>query len=235
MKKKIITILAILATAFSLKAQSNDSLQVEHSPLLETNSDELHHFISFVPQFLIIDGARIDYEHRYNELHGFVLSATAYTGTLRDNLFFSSDEEEKRTGGSIEVLHKLYFNRELPVLGDYSTQVYLAHGPYYQRTTISYNGFSWKDTQIDGLDVLQLEEGEQTSNIDKIGYSIIMGAQLISTNRFTWEFYGGLGFRHSYITSSAASDEDKTFDEYWISPGYSGNLLLLGAKLGIAF
>lgn len=225
--KKILTFVTILITVFSLKAQ--DSLQVNSEK--NDDIDELHHFVFMVPQYILINGLRLDYEYRHNKRHGFVLSGTAYVGT---HLFALTFREEEKIGGSVELLHKLYFFNKMPTFYEFSTQIYLAHGPYYRQTNISYKQFSWQNAEMDGLEVLRYQDGEQSVEIEKLGYSVLIGVQLVTSSRFTLDFYTGVAFRSSTITKTSESD-NRDYGEYWTSPGYSGQLLLMGCKLGVAF
>lgn len=228
MEKTIFTFLTLMISTFSIYAQNEETVSTEQSKVRPVNK-----FIYFVPQYLFIDGTRMEFEYRKNPSHAFLFSGTVYTGALSESSLLG-DSDDKWFGANAEVLHKIYLADALPQTYKYSNQIYLAHGPYYQHATVTYKGYGWKPSTIDDLNVLQYQEGEQTLTIDKIGYSAILGVQIVTESRLTIDLYTGLGFRHSF-TKKTAPDDNKTYNDTWLTPAYSGNILLLGIKIGVAF
>lgn len=232
MKKSIFIFIIAIVCAFTSYAQNQDKVN-QTLPVEEQSTNRTtNKMIYFVPQYLFIDGTRMEFEYRKNVSNAFLFSGTFYTGTLNNNSLLG-ESDDTWSGANIEILHKIYLADVLPKLNKSSDQIYLAHGPYYQHANIKYQGNSWVPSTVNNLDVLEYKYGEQTMTINKIGYSAILGVQIVTESRLVVDIYTGLGFRHAYVKKTSDENDQKTYNDNWLTPAYSGNILLLGFKLGV--
>lgn len=229
MKKNIFLFIGFI-TFFLVQAQIDSTNIIDNG--IESNKKEkqLQNYIYFSPLYLIVEGTRLDYEYRFaNGIHGLNLGATFFVGDLSGSLFNSMGDEEY-VGVKTDVLHKIYLADKLPIHGELVAQGYFSHGPFYQHSNIKYSSKEWQEIENNGLLTLNEVDVTKDINIQRFGYSAILGVQIVTDARLTFDLYTGLSIRTAWV-----DNDERSYDELWISPGHTGNVLLLGFKLGAAF
>ena len=98
---------------------------------------------------------------------------------------------------------------------------YLSYGPVYNYFYTEYY------EEVDD------ETEPATANISRFGFDIILGYQLKIKQVAIVDFYTGMGIRKSLIDNGDFSDEK--FSSYPLGFNMTGNLLLLGIKIGLAY
>lgn len=192
MKKYFLIVVALVLTTFQSNAQDE--------PLILKKT-----IISFVPQYLIIDGIRIDVERQLKGRHFLQICPQIYTNSATEY----SNYYKEMIGGGLFVYHKYFPNTDFMNNG-----VYLSYG-------ITYNYFHFSPNQ-DFPDV-------GVRNINKIGADFIIGIQVFHKQIISIDFYTGAGIRNSFNNRTFNPDGSEDFPRY----DHSGNLFLLGFRLGI--
>ncbi len=217
--KKGILIFIMLLSLYPLQAQ--EELQAQ-------DETDYYRSITLVPQYLFINGIRIDFERRITNRHWLQVCPQVY---LRENSggIFSANYD-KITGAGILLYHKIYLNKKT----DKRHGLYFSYGG-------GYNYYSMTYTYRTGYDYINNVTTQQSGNteINAISGQVIVGLQRIIHERILLDFYTGLC--HTYSFRKLAMDETNTnFNMYKFKSnpadyGYSGNTLLLGIKLGFLF
>ncbi len=234
--KKNVFLLIGLFVALIAQAQVPDStiVSVVEKPITESKEssvDVLQNYIYFSPLYLIVEGTRLDFEHRFQDNSSAInLGLTFYVGDMNSDLFPEAWGDEEYTGIKADFLHKIYLEEELPIRGKLTPQAYISHGPFYQYSNIKYPGQEWQEVNSNGLDVLTVVDVDKNININRFGYTAVLGLQVVTESRLTVDVYTGLSIRKAWAT-----DNERSYDETWLSPGHTGNVLLVGFKIGAAF
>lgn len=169
--------------------------------------------ISFVPQYFLINGLRLDYDLPVNANHWIQMAPVFfYKNTPSDGALATTRNNSQR-GAGLHVYHRYY-----PADGFGATKVYLAYGPMYH-----YNHLQYEERS-------PAARPERYTAIHKAGLDVILGFNTVWSENMTVDFYFGMGMRHSFISSDA--DHPKKFNDSYIDFGYSGNVLLIGFRVG---
>lgn len=186
--------------------------------------------ISFVPQYLIKNGIRIDYDTRIKEHHWLQLSPQFY---LRENSTYSSDDNgyeyspgyddhyyedendfNQLLGAGIHIYHRFY-----PTISFEGHTAYVKYGLTWQYFNISY------DEKLFNSYV------ERHTNIHKTGADINFGVVTFINKFIGIDLYAGLGFRYSHRSSDA--DNPRKFNDFFDNYGYTGNIVNLGLRISL--
>jgi hypothetical protein len=170
---------------------------------------------SFLPQYLINRGIRIDIEKQLGSRHFLQICPQFYLSE-RDEDNFSLDKNRFSyiIGGGLNVYHKIFAFEEFKDYG-----LYLSYG-------ISYNYFYVEYTDDSGeIDI------SAKGNIHKAGGDLILGYQFFIRKVVSVDLFTGLGTRFSYMDANGA-DTDR-FNTGYYGYNYTGNILLLGLRIGV--
>lgn len=203
MKKRISIILFICTCFFVAKGQ--DTI-----PKIEGA------IYSFVPQYLINNGLRVDIDKQIANRHFVQVCPQFY---LREK---SNDDESsggmhsftRLTGAGLNVYHKIFANENF-----YENPVYFSYGLTYNFYNVNYiENYLGTDVEAEG-------------KINKAGIDIIIGYQTIIKKVVSIDVYTGLGTRISNMTTDTGSN--KKFNDSYFDFNYTGNLMLIGIRLGL--
>ncbi|MDP2423069.1 MAG: hypothetical protein U1C46_03010 [Bacteroidales bacterium] len=187
----------------------NTYCQVEQTSLAK------HSMISFVPQFLINNGIRIDYDRRLNEKHWLQLAPQFY---LREHSVTPDNDVTNKfnrlVGAGLHVYHRFY-----PGAGPGHNGVYISYGLTGQ----------YFDMQYD--EKILTNSVERYSRITKAGAEINVGSTVKFFDLFIVDFFTGLGFKYSFLKTDAV--KPKRFNNFYTDYGYTGNILNLGVRIGL--
>lgn len=229
-KRLLITMLTTccLLGAGKVMAQQSDQ-EEEETMVLDEGGVALYQ----VPQTLLKRGWRMDVEWFIKDSdHSLTLAPIYYSGTL-DNDDDQVEEDDRLEGYGAELIHKYYVDK----FEDVNAGFYFGHGPYFRKFNIRYKAFGWETVQRDGLEVYEYNKQDQTREITKLGYSFLLGVNVVPANSLIFEFYGGTGIR-TVNTSSTLGENNpnrRSFQNNFMDYGYEGPVLLLGMKFGVLF
>lgn len=163
--------------------------------------------ISFVPQYLIIDGIRIDVERQIKGKHYLQVCPQLYLN--KEPKYYAN--YEKMIGGGLFIYHKYFPNENRLKNG-----IYMAYG-------LTYNYFQF--------DVLDDNDEITMLKVNKVGADLVVGYQYLLNNVISFDFYTGIGNRNSIFEGTRTDIlYDATFGY-----GYTGNLFLFGFRIGFLF
>jgi len=181
--------------------------------------------ISFVPQYLIMNGVRIDYDRRIKEHHWIQLSPQFYlreNSSFRDgddgyeyyedNSYYDETDYNNLLGAGMHIYHRYY-----PRISYEGYTAYLKYGVTWQYFSLKY------DEQLFNNYV------ERYTNINKTGADINFGVVTFLNDFIGIDMYAGLGFRYSHRSSDA--DNPRKFNDFFESYGYTGNIVNLGLRI----
>jgi len=205
--RALLLFMVIFLTSFSY-GQPVDEIESHVQPPV------VKHMISLVPQYLLINGLRVDYDLRLDQNHWIQFAPTFY---LRNNELSHADFESDfrhLIGGGLHVYHRFY-----PGKGLFDQKVYISWGGVYQNYNITYDE-SFENTVM-----------ERYTRIRKFGGDVIIGINTRLFDPLRIDFYTGMGLRHSQFDSDAKKPEK--FDDVYFGYGYSGTILIMGLRISL--
>jgi opacity protein-like surface antigen len=171
--------------------------------------------MSFVPQYLINNGIRVDYEIRIKNSSWIQLCPQFYL-TERGSQYNSGSDYKEVAGAGLFAYHKVYLNKSNSPFG-----AYFSYG-------LTYNFFN-----IDFDETNNSVTTTESAQINKFGADLLIGFQTTVSQRIVLDIYTGVGGRYSEYKYSGTT-RPKYNDTYW-DYGYTGNLMHLGFRIGIYF
>jgi hypothetical protein len=206
MKKKAGTVVLILILHLLGLSAQQDERQLDYEP---------SKLIAFVPQYLINNGIRIDYDIRIKNNHWLQLAPQFYLREKGESSPDQSTEDFTQLyGGGLYLHHRRYIS---PAPGENGS--YLSYGVGYNYFYLSYDEKHFSNYT------------QRYSRINKFGGEVTIGMVATIQEVFVLDFYAGLGVRYSMINSDA--DNPKHFDDFYPDFGYTGNVILLGLRIGL--
>lgn len=170
---------------------------------------------SFVPQYLINRGIRVDIEKQLSGRHFLQICPQFYLSEKDEDSFLQDNNQYSfLIGGGLNVYDKIYAFEDYKKYG-----LYMSYG-------LSYNYFN-----IEYIDYAAEAQIGATGNIHKVGGDLILGYQFFVKEIVSIDIYTGLGTRFSYMDADGA-DTDR-FNSNYFGYNYTGNLLLLGLRIGV--
>ncbi|HAN17373.1 MAG: hypothetical protein A2X13_00820 [Bacteroidetes bacterium GWC2_33_15] len=202
-KVLILTSIFILAISGQLSAQS-DTLAFKKT------------IYSFMPQYLINRGIRIDIEKQISGKHFIQICPQFYLSEKDNDESFVYDENSYNSliGGGVNVYHKIFAHSNFTKNG-----LYFSYG-------VSYNYF-----EIEYFDEYLGSTINANATIQKMGFDITLGYQFMIKQIISIDIFTGAGTRYSIMETN--SDNKDKFNATYFGYNYTGNLLLLGARIGV--
>ncbi len=209
--KKIILILILLVFTFANQSfAQKDTLKLKGS------------IYSFVPQYLINHGIRLDYERQITPRSFIQFCPQFYLGEKKsrnssDPYYEESSNEDdfnNITGIGINIYHKIFAN-----------QNFLKNGIYF-----SY-GISYSYFDIDYYEDYLGETINASAYINKYGADLLIGYQFFFKNKLSLDIYTGVGTRFSNMSTNGENKE--RFSSTYFGYNYNGNLLHGGVRIGL--
>jgi len=206
MKRIAGTAVFILMLAFMELYGQQDEVATKHEP---------SKLVAFVPQYLIQNGIRIDYDLKIKDNHWLQLAPQFYLREKGESSPDQSSEDFTQLyGGGIYLHHRRYISPAPTKSGSY-----LSYGLGYNYFYLSYDEKHFSNYT------------DRYTRINKLGGEVTIGLISNIQDILILDFYAGLGIRYSFIDSDA--DNPKRFDDFYTGFGYTGNLILLGLRIGI--
>jgi len=209
--KKIILILILLVFTFANQSfAQKDTLKLKGS------------IYSFVPQYLINHGIRLDYERQITPQSFIQFCPQFYLGEKKSrnssDLYYeessNDDDFNNITGFGINIYHKIFAN-----------QNFLKNGIYF-----SY-GISYSYFDIDYYEEYLGETINASAYINKYGADLLLGYQFFFRNKLSLDIYTGVGTRFSNMSTNGENKE--RFSSTYFGYNYNGNLLHGGVRIGL--
>ena len=170
---------------------------------------------SFMPQYLINRGIRVDVERQIGPRNYLMLCPQFYLSEKDDDNFaYEKNSFTYLIGGGLNVYHKIFAFENYKEYG-----LYLSYG-------ISYNYFN-----IEYIDNSGDVDISAKGDIHKVGGDLILGYQFFIKDVVSIDVFTGLGTRYSYM-NAAGADTDR-FNTSYFGYNYTGNILLLGLRIGV--
>ncbi len=203
--KKGILIFILLLSIHPLQAQDE----------IAQDGIDYYRSITLVPQYLFINGIRIDFERRIKNRHWLQVCPQIY---LRENsLGIFSASYDKLVGAGVLLYHKIYLNQEI----DKQHGLYFSYGGGYNYYSLTYSYGSPKTTG--------------KTEINAISGHMIVGLQMVIHERILLDIFTGLSHTYSFKDLDKNNTKSYKFNSSSVDYGYSGSSLLLGVKLGFLF
>jgi hypothetical protein len=210
--KKILLIAILFSVFFNAESQAqNDTTKLKGM------------IYSFVPQYLINHGIRLDIEKQITPRSFIQFCPQFYLGEQKDNssngnyyndISYEEDDYDNVIGGGINIYHKIFANKN-----------FLDNGVYF-----SY-GFSYSYFEIDYLEEYLDNTINTTGTIQKMGGDLLIGYQFFLKNKLSIDLYTGIGTRFSELDNNTGNTN--RFNDNYFSYNYSGNLLHIGFRVGL--
>jgi hypothetical protein len=179
----------------------------------EEKTDET--IYSFVPQYLINRGIRVDIEKQLKPRQLLQICPQFYLSEKdEDNSLQDKNQFSYLIGVGLNVYHKIFAFEEYKKYG-----LYLSYG-------ISYNYFN-----IEYIDHSGDFDVSAKGNIHKAGGDLVLGYQFFVHEIVSVDVFTGLGTRVSYMDAGGA-DTDR-FNTGYYGYNYTGNIMLLGLRIGV--
>jgi hypothetical protein len=191
------------------------TISVTFSITLGQDEEPRKNIYSFVPQYLINRGIRIDIEKQLSERHFLQICPQFYLSERDDDNFINTRNQfTYLVGGGLGLYDKIFASGSYKDYG-----LYFSYG-------LSYNYF-----YIEYIDDSNQSEISAYGNIHKIGADLILGYQFFVRDLVSIDIYTGVGTRVSSMNANDA-DTDR-FNTGFFGYNYTGNLLVLGLRLGV--
>ena len=185
--------------------------------------------ISMVPQYMVINGFRIDIEKKSAEnCNGFLLGSYLFLNE-REKIFPDGNKINTTVGFGFEAIHKRYLSDKKYT--QYRWMPYIAYGISYQHFKIKFWEYAWVTFIKDDLEYLEYKLAEQEKKIDRAGVSLLFGNQFIYKNVFLIDVYLGGGIKYSIINSTLEEFTDQ--DIYIYDYDYTGIVPVIVVRIGI--
>ena len=170
---------------------------------------------SFVPQYLINRGIRIDIEKHIKNNHVLQFCPQFYLSERdEDDFSTSKNKYSYLIGGGMNIYHKIFASPDYKNYG-----LYLAYG-----ISLSYYNIEYTDDSENFAIAAK-------ADVVKTGLDVLLGYQLFSHDIFSIDIYTGLGTRLSFMDSNGA-DKDR-FNNGYYGYAYTGNIMHLGVRIGV--
>lgn len=179
---------------------------------------------SFVPQYLINRGIRLDIEKQITPRSFIQICPQFYLGERNDYsssdinyddyYYYDENEFNKVTGGGLNVYHKVFANTNFLKNG-----IYFSYG-------LSYNYFEIEYYE-NYLDAIINAKGK----IKKYGGDLLIGYQFLFRHKLSLDLYTGVGTRFSNMNTNGESKD--RFNSSYFGYNYTGNIMHIGFRIGL--
>lgn len=215
MMKSLLGLIVALQVMISVNAQD------------ESQRKEFSNTMYFSPVKLLRNTLQVDFEYDIRNTRSQLMVSPMFTyGMIRERQWFDNEPKWPVAGVGVELLHRLYV---LP--NDKVINYYFAHGPMIQYMNVKYDGMSWVEKELNGDEVLFLEDVESKMSIKKYGYSLHIGMKFLVGKYLVFDTFMGLGFRFSDIDPGIGGEPELTRRPSGY--GYTGNVFTTGARIGL--
>jgi len=171
---------------------------------------------SFVPQYLINRGIRVDLEKQIASNHLLQICPQFYLADKKEGSDFLHEENSFNylIGGGLSLYDKIFAFDDFKKYG-----LYLSYGATYNFFHIEY------------IDNPGSNPISATAKIHKVGGDLIIGYQVFIREIVSLDFYTGVGIRYSNMDTNGT--DMNRFNTGYYGYNYTGNIMLLGFRIGV--
>lgn len=162
--------------------------------------------VSFMPQYLIVGGMRMDFDMQVAPKGWLTLAPVFY---YVDNTYMWDPETTSYTGVGAVVNYRYFPSGK---------GIYASVGANYRYLNAEYTKYN----------VSTINEAK----FNTLGFDLAIGYQFLLVDQFFMDLYLGWGFRYSMEDSD---EEDSYWSDALLDLGYSGFLPVAGVRLGFEF
>lgn len=189
------------------------------------------YFISFLPQYLSKKGLRLDGEKGLDEFNALILSAYFYNGAESGYSKINNFQVTTNIGGwGTGLTYKRYLYHKGEIVNTPVVKTYVATGLNYQAFNLSYENETADFYSSNGINFIKYSIKEENQKIDRIGFNLIMGVNVVTSYRIFFEFFLGAGYNYSFIKDDSLKPRD--FSSGITNYAYSGPIFSGGIKAG---
>jgi len=189
--------------------------------------DSLRNSLALVPQYLFVQGFRLDYERKLlNPKNTIIVVSYFYKGITSDSNILGEFRDDHLTGYGLE----LHFNHI--IINDFNGRAdyYVSAGTGFKHYKITYDGFGWEPYIENGLQLLRQVEVEQYLKINRFELIFLMGDKHYFNERIFIDMYLGVAILFPSFNESQKNGRD--YRSRFIDYGSEGVSLRLGLKIG---
>ena len=179
-------------------------------PAIKTN------MVTFVPEYMINHGVRIDYEFSVSPKNWIVLCPQLYLNDKTSSDPNNPSKYNELYGAGFFAYYKKYLEKDKTDRG-----LYLSYG-------VTYNYYYISASANDNGSIL---DGNTT--INKVAAEMQIGYHYRFKDFVVFDFYTGLCEQHSFKTYGG--NVRNNYNNSFIDFGYSGSMMLLGMKFGFCY
>ncbi|PKP21521.1 MAG: hypothetical protein CVU05_06515 [Bacteroidetes bacterium HGW-Bacteroidetes-21] len=189
--------------------------------------------ISLVPQYLAVNGFRMDFDIKADNkgLEWLVLSPRLYLveKEQQENIGFQDYILTEMKGAGLDLSYRKFLGINKQENLDYFigfTLGYTYYRPVYYR-------YVWTDILVNEMPMTTYMPGNDARDIYQPRAEFIMGFEYQAKNGLFFDIYGGGGIKQSFFDKQKG-DPWRLYSYYW-SYGYSGTYLALAFRMGFSF
>lgn len=190
--------------------------------------------VSFVPQYTINNGFRLDYDRSLKNDNIWLGLGTMFfyvQGRVYGYGFYDNVNSISGFGLLPNIKFMAFRSQKLNFRsGNPRHTIYIEAGPHFQYYSVNHETEVPVEFVEDGVTYFEFERQNTTSAVYRTGLNLNTGWQ-IALNRFVLDLYLGAGFR----VSSAERQTEYYYYYGWDSILYTGFLLNGGVKFGLLF
>ena len=193
--------------------------------IINSQNNEPKILVMGVPQYLFMNGIRIDVDYCYKNKSWIVFSPQYYNynSSLGNDAFGLSDEYETLSGAGLYISLKRMMSK-------YSSKgLYIAGGAGYNYFDVfTKNKRVWEEFEPGRYAPVYKD---YTVSINKIGINALLGTQFSIFNVVYFDLYIGFGMRYAFrkIPENSFTFFNTSNSDY----GYRGTLFVSGFRVGL--
>jgi hypothetical protein len=220
MKKNILLLIGLCFLFLNLYSQYGDDQKT------------LKRFkISIVPQHLLINAVRVDFEMINKKNISLLVTPQFYLRAKSDvnvTPIGGSNEYSSLIGGGIDIFNKVSFQTS-------TYPVYFAIGGGYNYFNIGFKDNIWTTYTSYGNTFYRYDLTDLTQQIHRINFGMLYGLEAKFLNFMFVDLYIGLGVKYSISSFDNELYNINNFNKTMIDFGFTGVVFLAGVKFGIIF
>jgi len=180
-----------------------------------------------VPQMLTMQGLRVDLDIPQRDgKEWIILSPELYYKSRHDNQF--DPEYDKLIGGRLGIAKRIHLKKG-PLISGW----YISYGAEVEYFRITKSIDDWQNTQIEGINYIQMGSKDVTNNAFKPGLEFTFGQIIPLVDNLMLDCYLGTAFRYCIFDGSSKQKAEYAGDMY--GKTHSGAVFLAGFRIGVSF
>ncbi len=190
--------------------------------------------MALVPQYLINNGMRIDFEYIFNNpKHVLLISPQFYYDKNAINYDqyqanYYEDEYEQLNGYGAGLHHKIALSAVKKWV------YYFTYGVEYAHLKINNKRWEWVNLTEDGLEYLKYELIDIEQNTDRFRFDLYMSIQYNYAENMFLDFYVGMGAVYS-LNKMNPGFVKPLFEDKMYDYAFNGMYLPIGFRFGFRF